>query len=288
MAYTQLERDVNVYGLVSAFSHTFRADFRYAGERHEGWEFVFVESGRIIAEAEGKEYIIKSGELICHQPMEFHNFNPYHADATVTIFCFHCADEKMNFFANKILAVNQRQRMYLQDIVTQAEDFFEVSAPLQIAQEGSMHKRADATALQAQCLRNTIELLIASLYSAESTDIHSRMDAYSEHLKRKKLTEEIKRYLRNNLGASVRLATLAQTFSYSVSTIKTVFKADTGKSVMEYYNDLRLEAAKKMLSERTYSMREISELLGFNTPAHFSSFFKKSTGVSPKAYTAKA
>ncbi len=284
MQYISLEREVNVDGLVSAFSHTFRKDFRYAGERHDGWEFVFVESGRIIAEAEGKKYIIKSGELICHKPMEFHNFNPYHVDATAIIFCFHCADEKMNFFANKILSLNQRQRLYLQDIVAHAQTFLQPDDPLHIAQQGCMRKSETATALQAQCLKNTIELLIVSLYSAQSTDVHSRMDAYSEHLKRKKLTDGIKAYLQSNLGSAIRLSELAQVFSYSVSTIKTVFKEDTGMGVMEYYNQLRLDAAKALLSQHKHSIREISEVLGFNTPAHFSSFFKKCTGMSPKMY----
>ena len=47
-----LSREIRVTGLVSAFHTHFSADFRYEGEKHDGWEFVYVESGRIRAKAE--------------------------------------------------------------------------------------------------------------------------------------------------------------------------------------------------------------------------------------------
>ncbi len=284
MRYTKLDTEINVTGIVSAFRYTFPKEFEYGGESHDSWEFVFVESGSFLAKADDKKYVIRSGELICHKPMEYHNLNPYHSDATAVIFCFQCEDKKMEFFENKILSVDPHQRFYLNDIAANAKEFFAYKDPLEISKDGFMEKSDKATLANSHFLKNSIELLILSLYNSKSTEIRERIDSYSQHIKRKKLTGDIKEYLQKNIGRPVSLADIAAQFSYSVSTVKTVFKAETGESIIEYYNKLRLDTAKKMLKEKSRSVGEISEVLGFNSPSHFSNFFKRSTGTPPRQY----
>ena len=285
MNFTPLESEINVTGLVSAFHYNFQKGFHYDGEKHKGWEFAFVDSGRIAIKADERKYIVKSGEMVCHKPMEFHTLSPYHGDASVIIFCFYCSGEKMLYFENKILSVDARQRCYPNDIVTHAEAFLSPKEPLQIVKDGYMQKSSAATPENSQFIKNSIELLILSLYSSRSTEVQQRVNSYSQYLKRKNLTENIKSYLRQNLGGPISLAGIAEEYSYSVSTVKTVFKEETGKSVIAYYNDLRLSAARELLLKKDNSVSEISELLGFNNPAHFSNFFKKATGTSPKNYS---
>lgn len=287
MNYIKLDTEITVEGIVSAFRYTFPKNFQYDGERHDNWEFVFVESGSFLAKADDKKYIIRSGELICHKPMEYHNLNPYHSDATAIIFCFHCMDKKMEFFENKILSVDQHQRLYINDIVANAKSFFIQKEPLQISKDGYMQKSEQATPANAHFLKNSIELLILSLYNSKSTEIRERVNSYSLHLKRKHLTAQIKEYLQKNIGKAISLTDIATQFSYSVSTVKTVFKTETGESIIVYYNKLRLEAAKKLLKEKERSMGEISEILGFNDASHFSNFFKRSTGITPRQYYEK-
>jgi two-component system response regulator YesN len=47
---------------------------------------------------------------------------------------------------------------------------------------------------------------------------------------------------------------------------------------------IRIENAKEMLEEKSLSVSEIGEKLGFSSPAYFSDSFKKTTGISPKNY----
>ncbi len=284
MNYTPLEEDINVYGISSAFHYTFQKDFSYSGEKHDSWEFVFVTSGKIKAIADDKEYIVSAGELICHKPMEFHNLNPYHSEASATIFSFRCDSEKMGYFENKILTPNQRQQLYIHEIVAHAEKFLVTKKPLEIANNGYMEKQQSASNADAQYIKNSIELLLLSLFSAKSTGVQIRANSYTDYLKRKKLTSHIKEYLKQNIGGEISLLKIAKEFSYSVSTIKTVFKLETGQSVIEYYNKLRLDTAKKLLLENEYSVAEISDILGFNSPSHFANFFKNKTGTTPATF----
>ena len=43
-----------------------------------------------------------------------------------------------------------------------------------------------------------------------------------------------------------------------------------------------------LLERSDFSVQQIAHALGFNDPTHFSHFFKKKTGTSPKAYRAGA
>ena len=54
---------------------------------------------------------------------------------------------------------------------------------------------------------------------------------------------------------------------------------------MEYYSKLKIKEAKKLIRESTYSVSEISEMLGYSSIHIFSRAFKKKTGMSPTDYS---
>lgn len=81
---------------------------------------------------------------------------------------------------------------------------------------------------------------------------------------------------------------LSQKFNYSVSTLSHLFKKRSGVSISEYIENLRLDEAKWLLQQSTYSIAEISDCLGFCNSAYFSSVFKKKFGLSPKHFLKNA
>lgn len=278
-----LSSEIRVTGLVSAFHTHFDSDFRYSGEKHDGWEFVYVESGRVRAKADDNVYILKSGEMVCHKPQEFHSIQPYHGAADVIIFCFDCAGEKMSFFNNKILFINQRQKQYLNDIALSAGEVLLPKSPLEIARDGHMDRSPNAAPIQEQFLKNTIELLILSLLSSDSTERQKRVESYALHLQRKTLTADILTYLQENMGGKVLLEDISKQVSYSPSSIKRIFNEEMGCSIMHYLTDLRVERARELL-RGSRKITEIAQEVGFDTANYFSAVFKKRTGMTPSEY----
>ena len=66
------------------------------------------------------------------------------------------------------------------------------------------------------------------------------------------------------------------------------FKEATGKTPLEYLTELRIEYAKKLLRGNKllhYSIAEISAMSGYYDSHYFSRVFKKSTGITPQAYS---
>jgi AraC-like DNA-binding protein len=66
--------------------------------------------------------------------------------------------------------------------------------------------------------------------------------------------------------------------------LKTMFKNAAGMGVMEYFNRLKMEEAKRMIREGKHNFTEISQLLGFSSIYYFSRFFKKHSNMTPTEY----
>lgn len=59
-----------------------------------------------------------------------------------------------------------------------------------------------------------------------------------------------------------------------------------GKTAIELLEELRIETAKQYLIHSNKLIKNIAELVGFETYISFTNQFKKMTGMSPKAYRA--
>ncbi len=63
-----------------------------------------------------------------------------------------------------------------------------------------------------------------------------------------------------------------------------LFKTNTGLSVMNYVNKMRMESAQLLLSGSDLSVHEIAELVGYRDQSYFTRRFRSSTGQQPLRY----
>lgn len=63
-----------------------------------------------------------------------------------------------------------------------------------------------------------------------------------------------------------------------------IFKKETGISLNDYINKVRISKAKKLLKSANSMVYEVAEQVGFSDSQYFSTVFKKIVGVSPKEY----
>ena len=80
-----------------------------------------------------------------------------------------------------------------------------------------------------------------------------------------------------------KIPEIAQICGVSERTVKNAFKKQTGKSIKKYYNDLRIQSAKKLLLQGK-STGECAKWLSFSSVSYFSQFFKKNTGMSIREF----
>jgi transcriptional regulator GlxA family with amidase domain len=82
-------------------------------------------------------------------------------------------------------------------------------------------------------------------------------------------------------GAIKQIVELA---SIPERTLKRRFKAATGNSLIEYLQNLRIEAAKQLLESGQLPVDEISVEVSYEDPSFFRRLFKRRTGLTPSQY----
>lgn len=90
--------------------------------------------------------------------------------------------------------------------------------------------------------------------------------------------------MRERLAQPFDLGMLAGLAGLSEFHFSRVFKQSTGLSPSHYFIRMRIEAARRLLSETDESIINIGLAVGYGSPSHFSSVFRKHTGVAPSAY----
>jgi AraC-like DNA-binding protein len=84
------------------------------------------------------------------------------------------------------------------------------------------------------------------------------------------------------------LRALAAELGVGYSHLRHSFTARIGMSPRQYYLKVRLQKAQDLLMNTAKSIKEISEILGFESAYHLSNQFKSRLGVSPKHWRASA
>jgi len=80
------------------------------------------------------------------------------------------------------------------------------------------------------------------------------------------------------------VAEIAGQLFFSVSYISHVFKESTGKTIIEYLTEYRINKAMHLLLQPEAKIGTILEQVGFKNKSHFTLIFKKHTGYTPAEY----
>ena len=88
-------------------------------------------------------------------------------------------------------------------------------------------------------------------------------------------------YIQFNLHEALVPADIARHVQRTPTQLNRIFRRRFGMTTMDYVTQQRLAAAKIYLSNHQMSIAEVSQLIGYPQPAHFSRVFKRNTGLSP-------
>jgi len=80
------------------------------------------------------------------------------------------------------------------------------------------------------------------------------------------------------------LASVIEQAGIPERTLKRRFRAATGTTLIEYLQNLRVEAAKRLLESSAMSVDEISNVVGYEDASFFRRLFRRSTGMAPRDY----
>lgn len=96
--------------------------------------------------------------------------------------------------------------------------------------------------------------------------------------------EQAMAYMYANYGRPLQIGEIASEVYLSRHYFSRLFTRETGCSPHEYLADIRINAAKEMLTEKILPVSEIAERCGFVNASHFTRFFRERTGQTPAAF----
>lgn len=91
-------------------------------------------------------------------------------------------------------------------------------------------------------------------------------------------------YMTDRLAESVRLVDLAALVGLSPFHFARAFKGTTGHTPYQWFMTRRMERAKELMADPTRSVTDIALAVGFSSLAHFSSTFRRATGIAPATW----
>ena len=91
-------------------------------------------------------------------------------------------------------------------------------------------------------------------------------------------------YIQQNLDKDLTLAELAAVVYMSPYHFARLFKCSTGVPPHRFVVRQRIARARAFLATQELSIAQISRLVGFRTPSHFTTVFHRVTGITPRGY----
>ncbi len=298
--FTPLDSEITVTDVITVHYFEYRSDFYFAGERHDFWEFLFVDKGEVLVMTDDAEYTLTTGDIIFHEPNEFHNVRANGVVApNLVVIAFSCASPAMDFFRKRILKAGERERTLLAKLVNEALLTFSsrLDDPFLTALE--LKERPPFGSLQM--IKIYLEAFFLGLIRREAgaPKISNPM-GYFENFESPQKTIRQKNdlllyrravaYLQENIGRQLTMEQICQELSVGSSQLQKLFSAHDGCGVIHYFSRLKIDAAKQYIRADNLNFTQISEALGYSSVHYFSRQFKKFSGMTPSqyAYSVKA
>lgn len=234
-------------------------------ERREGIEeyiYFFCMEGSGIIEVQDQRYMLHENEAFCIPRFCRHKYYACKDDPW-SILWVHFTGEDTDFFPLneckivKFISKSSRNRMqFLFELLFRVlEGNYTLGNFIYISQ--------------------VLALILAETYNRE------KLGDISDHNKH---VTAIVRYMYKQLHRLLTLDELSREFELSKSYINEIFQKNTGYAPMEFFTNLKMKEACRLLRSSELFVYEIADELGYSDQYYFSRIFKKTVGISPKEY----
>lgn len=246
---------------------------------HKEMEIIYVICGTIFIRMGGEIVEGHEGDFICIEPETVHHIKSGGELLLFKSFVFSprilngCEDD---FCQNVVAQPLIMRQLRISDKISPGQvrydkikgTFFELAA--------CCKEREDFYQLHAKVLllQFFFELLSGGHYSQVSLSTDKTSAAVRDALE----------YMEQNYSSDITARTISSHVHYNEYYFMRVFKKYTGKTLVEYITQLRLDKSKGLLLDGSHTVEEAAFEVGFSSTSYFTSKFKESFGVTPSEF----
>lgn len=239
---------------------------KFPNHFHEYYVIGFIEKGQRFLSSKNKEYTIESGDLLLFNPRDNHTCEQIN-DKTLDYRCINIQPEIMS---EAIFEITEKE--YLPYFTPQVIFHSELVSMLRELHQMIMDEERDFRKEEIFffLLEQLIEEYTEKTGSAENTAQNTEVRAVCE-------------FLENHYKENITLDDLCKLTGLSKYYLLRSFTKQKGISPYSYLETIRIDNAKKMLEQGVFPV-DVALQTGFTDQSHFSNFFKKFIGLTPKQY----
>ncbi len=279
-----MRQSITVRKLYTVHYYEYDCHYVFEGEQHAFWELVYADRGEALITRDGREFLLRRGSAILHPPGAFHTLRAQGSGGLdLFVISFDCSAGPLRLLAEAPFPIGPADKQHLSAILTHARGAFTSNLD---AAYGKLRRSETAPFGSEQLIRLSLETLLIQLVrrAMEIPGLVAHTVPAAHGIADEDQLAGAIAHMQANLGKPVDMEALCRKTLLSRSKMQRLFKAHTGKSVMAYYIDLRMEAAKTLMRNRLHNFSEIAEMLGFPSIHYFSKQFKQVTGMTPTEY----
>lgn len=278
---TQLKTLINVSKIVTIHYYELDENFVFSGEAHNFWEMVYIDKGQVIVKRDEEEILLTQGDVIFHRPNEFHAIRAYESHPNFFVMSFSCTSAPIHCLEKYYTKLDKMLKPYISEIIKEAESTFII--PKNDTNLKKLVLKQDAIIGGEQLIKNYLEqllvLLVRKVTAIGKISVFPNKDSMENNL-----ISSIKDFLEKSAEQKIRIADVCKKFGYSKSYLSKIFHEQTGVTIANYSNYVKIKQAKQLIREDNLNLSEISDKLAFDNPQYFSRVFKRMTGMTPTEF----
>ena len=261
---------------------------------HEFMQMLYVLKGKITNEIGGYCDTIREGELIILPPFVKHR-NDYHEGADLFTISFMPSLIDSSFDTPFHIDDSEKfSRTYFIPFIEMAKDpglirkFHFITAETLVLKDlfwsmfDEFIKGSDMSKLMLHANFIKVLALVAKNYLHNKEQIKNLIQ--SPHHKHYEKVQNAIQYVQENFQKDLKINDIISMCNMSSTYFRMIFKEVTGKSFVQYLNELRVYHAIVLIKKSALNLSEIAYEVGFTEFQNFHRTFKKIIGCSPSAY----
>lgn len=278
---TQLQSIVNISKIVTIHYYEFDKNFVFKGEKHDFWEMVYVDKGKVQIQRDKKEINLKQGEIIFHQPNEFHSIRALDSSPNFFVISFVCNSPLMAYFKKYHTLLNKTLKPFISSIINEAESTYLIPKNCPFLKK--LLKKENAPIGGEQLIKTYLEqfliLLTRNIEKKNEPSIFPSKESMETHL-----ITSAKAFLEEKTEEPFRVSDLCTALGYSKTYLSNLFREQTGDTLASYAIKTKIKTAKQLIRDGNLNFSQISDKLSFDNPQYFSRVFKRVTNMTPTEF----
>jgi AraC-like DNA-binding protein len=281
---SKIQKPLEISSIASIHYFEFDDGFEDEPEAHEAWELVYVDRGMCGVVADGKEILLRQGEMYFHKPYETHMLKTVKGIApNIFIVTFTTESPAMHYFEGRQLAASLSDKQHISAILHEASDTFEMpfnNPKMQLMRR----KTGNALWGGEQTVLIRLELMLIEIIRSNNYYVTKPKMFFPKEIITDEFALTVIAFMEDRLYGKFTMDELSHELSFGKTYISKYFLKVSGYSIIDYFNMMKINEAKRLIRESGHNFYEISEMLMFANSHYFSTIFRKHTGMTPTQY----